>query len=153
MSTKTGHLINEVVLLVGRPVVENVDKPTEIIEIDQHVSGRSIAQELKVDHGTIVNHLRKVGYKKKLDIWDNDRPHTSVVTRQKLWNLGWEVLMHPPYRPDLAPSDYYLFALQIYLSDKKLGSREDCENIYRLLFFANKDQDFYERGIMKLLLK
>ncbi|CAK9811656.1 Histone-lysine N-methyltransferase SETMAR [Anthophora quadrimaculata] len=84
---------------------------------------------------------------------DNARPHTSIVTRQKLRELGWEVLMHPPYSPDLAPSDYHLFrALQNFLSDKKLASREDCEN--RLLqFFANKDQDFYERGIMKLRLK
>ncbi|GFV13427.1 histone-lysine N-methyltransferase SETMAR [Trichonephila clavipes] len=60
---------------------------------------------------------------------DNVRPHKSVVTPQKLWKLGWEVLMHPPYSPDLAPSDYYLFlALQDFLSDKKLGSRQDCEN-------------------------
>ncbi|GFS54742.1 histone-lysine N-methyltransferase SETMAR [Trichonephila clavipes] len=41
---------------------------------------------------------------------DNTRPHTSVVTRQKLWELDWEVLMHPPYNPDLAPSDYHLFS-------------------------------------------
>ncbi|GFY11827.1 mariner Mos1 transposase [Trichonephila clavipes] len=84
---------------------------------------------------------------------DNARPPTSVVTRQKLWELGWEVLMHPPYSPDLEPSDYHLFlALKDFLSDKKLGSREDCEN--RLLeFFANKDQGFYERGIMKLPLQ
>ncbi|GFV87993.1 histone-lysine N-methyltransferase SETMAR [Trichonephila clavipes] len=84
---------------------------------------------------------------------DNARPHTSVVTRQKLWGLGWEVLVHPPYRPDMAPSDYHLFlALQNYLSDKKLGSREDCVN--RLLeFFANKDQNFNDRDIMKLPLK
>ncbi|GFV91139.1 mariner Mos1 transposase [Trichonephila clavipes] len=33
---------------------------------------------------------------------DNARPHTSVVTRQELWDLGWEVLMHPPNSPDLA---------------------------------------------------
>ncbi|GFX85412.1 histone-lysine N-methyltransferase SETMAR [Trichonephila clavipes] len=80
---------------------------------------------------------------------DNARPHTSVVTRQKLWELGLEVLMHPTYSPNLAPNYYYLFlALQNFLSDKKLGSREDCEN--RLLeFFTNKGQDFYERGIMK----
>ncbi|GFV05542.1 histone-lysine N-methyltransferase SETMAR [Trichonephila clavipes] len=31
-----------------RPVVENVDKITEII--DRHVSSSSIAQELKIDH-------------------------------------------------------------------------------------------------------
>ncbi|GFV66978.1 mariner Mos1 transposase [Trichonephila clavipes] len=40
---------------------------------------------------------------------ENARPHTSVVTRQKLWELGWAGLMHPPYSPDLAPSDYHLF--------------------------------------------
>ncbi|GFY02988.1 histone-lysine N-methyltransferase SETMAR [Trichonephila clavipes] len=84
---------------------------------------------------------------------DNARPHTSVVTHQKLWNLSWEVLMHPPYSLDLAPSDYHFFlALQNYLSDMKLGSNEDCEN--RLLeFFSNKDQEFYEWGIMKLPVK
>ncbi|GFU85886.1 histone-lysine N-methyltransferase SETMAR [Trichonephila clavipes] len=84
---------------------------------------------------------------------DNARTHTTVVTLQKLWELGWEVLMHPSYSPDLAPNDSYLFlALQNFLSDKKLGSREDCEN--RLLeFFANKGQDFYERGNNKFPLK
>jgi len=40
---------------------------------------------------------------------DNARPHTSIVTHQKLWELGWKVLMHPPYNPDLIPSDYHLF--------------------------------------------
>ncbi|GFW70638.1 transposase [Trichonephila clavipes] len=40
---------------------------------------------------------------------NNARPHTSVVTRQNLWELGWEVLMHPPYSPDMPPSDYHLF--------------------------------------------
>ena len=36
---------------------------------------------------------------------DNARPHTSLVTRQKLLDLGWEILLHPPNNPDLAPSD------------------------------------------------
>ncbi|GFW54525.1 histone-lysine N-methyltransferase SETMAR [Trichonephila clavipes] len=31
----------------GMPVVENIDKTTEIIEVDRHVSSRSIVQELK----------------------------------------------------------------------------------------------------------
>ncbi|GFX00451.1 histone-lysine N-methyltransferase SETMAR [Trichonephila clavipes] len=52
----------------GRSVVENVDKTTEIIEIDQHVSNRSFAQELKIEHKTVLNQLRKVGFKKKLDV-------------------------------------------------------------------------------------
>ncbi|GFW62601.1 histone-lysine N-methyltransferase SETMAR [Trichonephila clavipes] len=53
----------------GRPVVENVDKITEIIEVDRHVSSRSITQELKINHKTVLSHLRKVGFKKKLDVW------------------------------------------------------------------------------------
>ncbi|GFU29951.1 histone-lysine N-methyltransferase SETMAR [Trichonephila clavipes] len=84
---------------------------------------------------------------------DNARPNTSVVTRQDLWDLGWDILIHPSYSPDLAPNDYHLFlALQNFLSDKKFGSREDCEN--RLLeFFTVKSQVFYDRGIIKLPLK
>ncbi|GFT03709.1 histone-lysine N-methyltransferase SETMAR [Trichonephila clavipes] len=34
-------------------VVENVDKITEITEVDRHVSSRSIAQELKIYHKTV----------------------------------------------------------------------------------------------------
>ncbi|GFU85777.1 transposase [Trichonephila clavipes] len=41
---------------------------------------------------------------------DNATPHSSIVTRQKLWELDREVLMHPSYSPDLAPNDYHLFS-------------------------------------------
>jgi len=40
---------------------------------------------------------------------DNARPHTSSATRDKLLQFGWDVLPHPAYSPDLAPSDYHLF--------------------------------------------
>ncbi|GFV63317.1 histone-lysine N-methyltransferase SETMAR [Trichonephila clavipes] len=59
----------------GRPVVENVDKITEIIEVNRLNSSCSIDQELKIDHKTVLNHLRKVGFKKKLHVWG---PHQST---------------------------------------------------------------------------
>ncbi|GFW70063.1 putative DD34D transposase [Trichonephila clavipes] len=52
-----------------RPIVENIDKITEIIEIHRDVSSRSITQKLKIDHKTVLSHLSKVGFKKKLDVW------------------------------------------------------------------------------------
>ena len=60
---------------------------------------------------------------------DNARPHTYLVTRKKLLELGWEVMHHPPYSPDLAPSDYYLFRVfQNHLNGKTFDSNESGKN-------------------------
>jgi transposase len=37
---------------------------------------------------------------------DNAKPHTARLTLQTIQKNGWELLSHPPYSPDLAPSDY-----------------------------------------------
>ena len=41
---------------------------------------------------------------------DNARPHVAAVTRKKLSDIGFTVLPHAPYSPDLSPCDYYLFS-------------------------------------------
>ncbi|XP_049307894.1 histone-lysine N-methyltransferase SETMAR-like isoform X2 [Bactrocera dorsalis] len=259
----------------GRPIVEKVDEIMEKIELDRHISSHDIAKELNIHHQTVLNHLKKAGYKKMLDVWvphelsvknlmdrinicdsllkrneiepflkrmvtgdekwikynnvrkrslskrdeaqemdakplltprkvmlsiwwdwkgiihyellepdrtvdstfycqqllrlkqaieikrpelmnrivfhqDNARPYTSLMTRQTLGELGWEVLMHPPYSPDLSPSDYHLFRpLQNSLNGVNLDSREACEN-YLKQFFAEKPEKFYTDGIMTL---
>jgi transposase len=40
---------------------------------------------------------------------DNARPHAANMTKAAIQELDWEILPHPPYSPDLAPSDYRLF--------------------------------------------
>lgn len=81
---------------------------------------------------------------------DNARPHTSLATRNRLRELGWEVLLHPPYSPDLAPSDFHLFlSMANALGTVKLDSREACEK-WLSEFFESRGKDFYEKGIMKL---
>ena len=40
---------------------------------------------------------------------DNARPHVSYQTKDAIRRLGFECLPHPPYSPDLAPSNYWLF--------------------------------------------
>ena len=40
---------------------------------------------------------------------DNAPAHRALATQKKLAYLGFQRLDHPPYSPDLALSDYYLF--------------------------------------------
>ena len=40
---------------------------------------------------------------------DNAWPHLTQPTLQKLNELGYKVLPHPPYPPDLSPTDYHFF--------------------------------------------
>ncbi|GFX62659.1 histone-lysine N-methyltransferase SETMAR [Trichonephila clavipes] len=74
----------------GRPVIDNVDTITEIIKVDQHASSRSIAQELEIDHKIVLNHLRKIRFKKKLDVWvpHQLRPKKHDGSNFHLRNLG-----------------------------------------------------------------
>ena len=79
---------------------------------------------------------------------DNARPHVSLITRQKLLKLGWNVLPHP-YSSDIAPSDFYLFrSLQNSLNGKSFNSLVEKNHLEK--FFAEKSERFWKDGIFKL---
>jgi len=40
---------------------------------------------------------------------EKTRPHASLKTVEPIIYLDWTVVPHPPYSPDLAPSDFHLF--------------------------------------------
>ena len=57
---------------------------------------------------------------------DNTRPHVAKPVKTYPETLKWEVLPHPPYSLDIAPSDYYLFrSIAHDLADQQLRSYED----------------------------
>ena len=41
--------------------------------------------------------------------FDNAPIHTAEAVKRRMRDLNLVVLPHPPYSPDLAPSDFYLF--------------------------------------------
>ena len=45
-----------------------------------------------------------------LFLHDNAPAHRTLATQKKLTSLGFQCLDHPPYSPDLAPPNYYLFS-------------------------------------------
>ena len=63
----------------------------------------------------------------KRKIWlhlDNCRVHNSNESLEKTKDCGFKRTPHPPYSPDIAPSDFYLFG---YLKTKLKGNRFDEE--------------------------
>jgi len=84
---------------------------------------------------------------------DNARWHNARLTQTKINELGWEVLPHPPYSPDVAPSDYRLFwSLQNFLVGKEFADEEDVNRAITS-FIASKPPSFFRDGIEKLVTK
>jgi histone-lysine N-methyltransferase SETMAR len=40
-------------------------------------------------------------------------PHTAAATQDLIMTFGWEQFNHPPYTPDLMPSDFYVLFLHL----------------------------------------
>ena len=57
-----------------------------------------------------------------------------------------EILPHPPYSPDLAPSDYWLFVdLKKMLQGKRFGSNKEVIAETEA-YFESKDESFYKKA-------
>ena len=76
---------------------------------------------------------------------DNVPYQKSITTMAKRHELHFELLPHPPYSPDLAPSDYWLFAdLKRMFQGKRFGSNEELISETGVYFKA-KDKSFYKK--------
>jgi histone-lysine N-methyltransferase SETMAR len=81
---------------------------------------------------------------------DNARPHVSKMTQQKIKELNWEILDHPPYSPDLAPSDYHVFrSLRNHLNNKKFERLEEVNDA--ILAYFESNQEVFTRPELKSL--
>ena len=79
--------------------------------------------------------------------YDNAKPHTAKITYKKIEELGWKVLPHALYSPDLALSDYFLFrSLKHFLEGEKF---DDHARVIKAVndYFASKTLKFFEDEI------
>ena len=80
------------------------------------------------------------------------QPHVTQPTLHKLNELGYEVLPHPPYSPDLLPTDYCFFKhFDNFLQRKCFHNQQEAENAFQefvkswsmdLLHYRNKQTYF-----------
>ncbi|KAJ7345050.1 hypothetical protein JRQ81_001000 [Phrynocephalus forsythii] len=73
--------------------------------------------------------------------------HTAQASIFTAHCLGYELLQHPPYSPDLAPSDFFLFPkMKKPCCDQRFHDREDV--IFEVeQWFLSKAEDFYKQGL------
>lgn len=89
-------------------------------------------------------------HEKVMLLHDNARPHVAQVVKTYLETLKWDVLPHPPYSPDIAPSDYHLFRSMAHgLAEQHFHYYEEAKN-WVDSWIAAKDEQFFRRGIRML---
>lgn len=87
---------------------------------------------------------------KTLLLHDNCRVHKAHKVREEINNCGFVELRHPPYSPDLAPSDFYLFPkLKKHLRGRQFSSDEELKETISE-FFEGLPKEFFSEGIALL---
>ena len=99
----------------------------------------------------IILKKRRIMRAKPFILWDNARPHAAAATVKKVQELGFRLLSHPPYSPDLAIADFHLFgAMKNPMRGRVFTSRDEviaaADDSLRTL-----PAKFWEEGVDKLL--
>ena len=99
----------------------------ELLPNNQTVTGDLYAQQLeRLKQAILQKQPALVNRRGVILLHDNARPHVSKIVQEKIKEFQWEILPHPPYSPDIAPSDYHLFlSLQNNLRQKTFEKQED----------------------------
>uniref|UniRef100_A0A3Q0RMV0 Tc1-like transposase DDE domain-containing protein n=1 Tax=Amphilophus citrinellus TaxID=61819 RepID=A0A3Q0RMV0_AMPCI len=81
---------------------------------------------------------------------DNAPPHKSMVAMAAVRNCSFELVDHPPYSPNLAPSDYFLFpSMKKHLAGKQYQTDDEVISAVED-FFEGQDERLYTTGIQAL---
>jgi hypothetical protein len=82
---------------------------------------------------------------------DNACPHTAAAMQDLIATFGWEQFHHPPYSPDLVPSDFHVFLhLKTFLGGRRLHEDNEVRDAINT-WFASQAASFYDARIQKLV--
>ena len=81
---------------------------------------------------------------------DNARPHTVSLSREKLDEIHWKTLKHPPYSPDPSPREYHMFGpLKEELGGHHFDDDDGVET-FVCNWLRTRPDSFFDDGIKKL---
>ena len=77
---------------------------------------------------------------------DNVPVHMSAKSQAAIRQCGFQQLNYPPYSPDLAPLDYFLFrVMKKFLRGKRFSSDEEVKETV-MTWFEEQSKDFFPGG-------
>jgi hypothetical protein len=89
------------------------------------------------DYCDVLRRLRENVQRRRPELWreqtwllkhDNAPSHTSIITQQFLAKYKMAVIPHPPYSPDLAHCDFFLFAeIKLKLKGRRFDTIEEIQ--------------------------
>lgn len=89
-------------------------------------------------------------------IWylhDNAPIHTAEVSKSTIDKCSFTALRHPPYSPDLAPSDFWMFRhLKKHLAGQMFQNKDDLKLAVED-FFENCGPDFFKKPFDDLVVR
>ncbi|UYV69306.1 hypothetical protein LAZ67_6003196 [Cordylochernes scorpioides] len=119
---------------------------------DQLFSRIVTGDESWVHHSTPETKRQSMVWKKP----EESAPKKAKVTISSgkvmaMENFKWEIFTHPPYSPELAPSDFHLFpALKWHLGGKHFANDDEVQ-AEENHWLRRQDTAWYNSGIKKLL--
>ena len=118
------------------------------LEHDRTINGAYYAGELRRLHQEMARERRRKLTCGVLLLQDHAPAHTSQAMTAAT-ECGFEIPPHPPYSPDMAPSDFYLYPkLKSHLHGTQYGSNA-C-NIEAVKEYLGDQEKAYFEGIRKL---
>ena len=81
---------------------------------------------------------------------DSAHVHRANVSMAKLRELKWQLLSHPAYSPELAPSDFHLFGpLKYPLCGRRFGCESELQSAVNEMV-KTMSKDWFEEEIKKV---
>ena len=114
---------------------------------DEAIISEKYAQQTNETHWTAACQLALISRKGPILLHDDAWLHITQPMLQKSNELGYEILPHQPYLPNLSPADYHFFKhLNNILQGKHFHNQQDAENAFQE-FIESRSTDFYYRNI------
>ncbi|UYV61928.1 hypothetical protein LAZ67_1007092 [Cordylochernes scorpioides] len=146
---KNGDLDLEDTPRSGRPSEFVEEHLKALLKVDGQTT-RVLYWEMLERNATLNKNLYIAQLHRVNEAIQQKRPDLQVVN-VALQELEWEVLQHPPYSPDLAPTDYHLFrSMSEHMRGTTFDDKEDLKT-WLNNFFDTRPGDIWRNGINKLV--